>query len=348
MPVVPNTVERVAMLRLNRAPGPVLDMIAAGAFRAATTALDRGVFDALSDGPRTGFDLAGTLDVDEDALRSLLDFLVSTGYLDREGIYYENSAMTTRWLTDGDGGTNVGPWLAMWDEVVFPFWEANLDAVLDAGEPERTVYEAVAADPEVAAAVQRGFVATAELGLDDVLDALDLPPGATRLLDVGGGHGRYAAGFLVRHPSLSAVVFDRPESEPVANATADRFGVADQFVFEAGDYFVDDLGSGYDLALVFNVVHGHDPEENRRLLGRVHDVLVPGGRVAVLDQFATEARTPAWKAALAFTDFNYRVTVGAGVYEEAAVREWLADAGFVGTRRESVGPGMAMLVADRA
>ena len=347
MPVVPNAVERVAMLRLNRAPGPVLDMVAAGAFRAATTALDRGVFDALVDGPRTAFDLARSLDVDEDASRVLLDFLVATGYLDRDGLYYENTAMTARWLTDDAGGTNLGPWLAMWDEVVFPFWEANLDAVLDTGRPERTVYETLSDDPEVAAAVQRGFVATAELGLDGVLDALDVPPTATRLLDVGGGHGRFAAGFLLQYPSLTAVVFDRPESEPVANAVADRHGVADRLAFEAGDYFVDDLGSGYDLALVFNVVHGHDPGENRRLLGRVHDALAPGGRVAVLDQFADEARTPAMRAMLAFVDLNYRLTIGAGVYEEREVSEWLADAGFVNARRASVGLGTSLVVAER-
>ena len=350
MPIVPNTLERLALLRLNRAPGPMLDMVAAGAFRAATFALDRGVFDALVDGRRTAFDLARTLDADEDGLRPLLDFLVATGYLDRDGIYYENSRMTTRWLTaDGGGadGTDLGPYLAMWADVVFPFWEANLAAAVDAGAPDRTIYESLADDPDAAAAVQRGFLATAELTLDGVLDAVEVPPGGTRLLDVGGGHGRFAAGFAVANPGLAATVFDRPEAEPVANAVADRLGVADRLAFVAGDYFVDDLGRNYDLALVFNVVHAHDPEDNRRLLERVYDALAPGGRVVVLDQFESEARTPAWTAALAFVDLNYRVTIGARVYEERDVVGWLTDVGFVNPRRESVGPGTGVVVAER-
>lgn len=347
MPVVPNALERVAMLRLNRAPGPMLDMVAAGAFRAATFALDRGVFDALRDGPRTGFDLALTLDADEDGLRSLLEFLVAAGYLDRDGPYYENTRMTTRWLTADGDGTDLGPYLTMWDEVVFPFWEANLDAAVDAGAPERTVYEAPADDPDAASAAQRGFLAAAELTVDAVVGAVDVPTGATRLLDVGGGHGRFAAGFVAATPRLTATVVDRPEAEALASEVAERAGVADRLTFAGGDYFADDLGEGYDLALVFNVIHAHDPAENRRLLARVHDALRPGGRVAVLDQFESEGRTPAWKAALAFVDLNYRITVGAGVCDEADLGAWLAHAGFRPVRRESVGPGTAVVVAER-
>ncbi|MFD1514716.1 acetylserotonin O-methyltransferase [Halomarina rubra] len=347
MPVVPNTLERLAMLRLNRAPGPVLDMVAAGAFRAATTAYEHGVFAELRDGPRTAFDLAQTLDAHEDGLRPLLDFLVTTGYLDRDGIYYENSTMTTRWLTDAPASTDVGPWLAMWETVVFPFWTTALDDVLATGEPDRTLYETLTEDPEAASAVQRGFVATAELALDGVLDAVAVPEGATRLLDVGGGHGRYAAAFVATTPTLTATVFDRPEAAAVAREVAAANAVGDRVRFEAGDYFADDLGSDYDLALVFNVLHAHDPEENRRLLARVHDALGSGGRIAVLDQFASEARTPAWEAALAFLNLNYHITIGAGIPDEATVPEWLTDAGFRAVRRESVGPGIAVFVAER-
>ena len=48
--------------------------------------------------------------------------------------------------------------------------------------------------------------------LDEIVRLAPLPAGARRLLDIGGGHGRYALAFLHKHPELRATVFDSPRA----------------------------------------------------------------------------------------------------------------------------------------
>ncbi len=347
MPVVPNAVERLAMLRLNRGPGPVLDMVSAGAFHAAALAVELGLFHALADGPRSVGSLARDLGTDETGTERLLALLDAAGYVTRHDGRYANTAMTTRWLTDRDpAGTDLGDYLVAWDRVVFPFWTANLGTAVREGRPARTVYEWLDDDPELSRVAQRGFLAVGRLVVDDVVGAVDLPDGATRVLDVGGGHGLYSAALCRAHPGLAATVFDRPEVEPVTTEVLAEEGMAHRVSFVGGDYLADDLGENYDAALLFNVVHGHTPEEVRLLLNRVAGALRSGGLVAIVDQFEGSARTPAWNAALQFVSLNYLATIGASIHDYADLVEWLTEAGFANVRRESVGPGTSIVLAE--
>ncbi|WP_254535563.1 acetylserotonin O-methyltransferase [Halomarina litorea] len=348
MPVVPNTVERLAMLRLNRGPGPVLDLVSAGAFHAAALAVDIGLFDALADGPRSASALARDLGADEAGLDRLLAFLDAAGYVADHDGRYRNTDMTTRWLTDRDpNGTDIGDYLLAWERAVFPFWAANIETAVREGRPLRTIYEWLDDDPELARVVQRGFLAVGRLVVEDVVEAVELPDGATRILDVGGGHGLYSAALCRAHPGLEATVFDRPDVEPVTAEVLAEEGMAHRVSFVGGDYLVDDLGTGYDAALLFNVVHAHTPEEVRALLDRVAGSLRMGGLVAVIDQFEGSARTPAWHAALQFVSLNYLATIGASIHEYADLAEWLSEAGFANVRRETVGPGTSIVLAER-
>ena len=114
--------------------------------------------------------------------------------------------------------------------------------------------------------------------------------------------------------------------------------LADRVTARAGDYRTDDLGEGDDLALVFNVVHAHDPAENAALFERVGDALAPGGRIAVLDQWEGSGRTPVGRAGLRFVALTYLTTLGATVYSTDEVADWLRSAGFTDVRTRSVGP----------
>lgn len=345
MPVVPNTLERLAFLRLNRGPGPFLDLLSTGSFHAATAAIDRGVFEALADGPRSVASLAETVSADPAVLESLCDLLVAGGYLDRSDDDYRNTGMTRRWLTDAEG-TNMAPWLTAWDEVVLPFWEREMATVLREGAPSVDIYT-WAAETGRADTLHAGFRAAARLASEDALTVVGVPDGETRLLDVGGGHGLYAVAFAGANPDLTATVVDLEAARETCEDTIAAEGVTDRITFRAGDYLVDDLGSDYDLALAFNVLHAHDTETNRDLLGRVFDALGPGGRVAVLEEFTGEGPTPIARTATLFVDLTYRVTLGARTYPSADVEGWLRDAGFENVRTKRTRTGVGFVLGER-
>lgn len=349
MPLNPNFLERLLLYRLNRGPAPILDLFGAGSFEAACLALDMGVFETLADGDLSLGDLAARLDADEDGLRALLDFLAAQGYVAADDDRYRNTRMTETWLT-AESETNMAPWLTFWNDLVFPFWEAHLETAIREGAPPKTIYEWFDEGPSRWDIAQRGFRAAATVILDEVAAAVDVPDGATRLLDVGGGHGLYAIDLCRRHPGLGATVFDVPAAlEAVADEVA-ASDVGERVTLVGGDYTTDDLGSDYDVALLFNVVHAHDAAANQELFERVATALAPGGHIAVLDQLEGSARMPVGRSGLGFVGLTYLTTLGAETHPFEEVSAWLRAAGFEDVTRTAIrsgGPGNTLVQATR-
>lgn len=283
-------------------------------------------------------------------VRTLLEFLAAGGYVVERDGRYEATPMTAKWLTAGSE-TDLSPWFSFWNELVFPFWADELEHAVRHGGPRRTIYEWFDEEPTRRETDQAGFRAAASLTVGEVTAAVDVPQGASRLLDVGGGHGLYAVELCRAYPRLTATVFDNADALEAARREAAAAGLGDRVETVPGDYWTDDLGTGYDVALVYNVVHAHDAEANRRLLRRVAEALGTDGRVAVLDQFEGTARTPVGRTGLGFVGVTYLTTLGARIHHCEDVREWLTESGFEDVRRTAIrraGPGNTLIQATRA
>jgi hypothetical protein len=61
MPLIPNFIERLVLLKPNQGPGLMLEFLGAEAFRAACAGVKLGVFEALSDGPLTAAETTGRI-----------------------------------------------------------------------------------------------------------------------------------------------------------------------------------------------------------------------------------------------------------------------------------------------
>ena len=114
---------------------------------------------------------------------------------------------------------------------------------------------------------------------------------------------------------------------------------------QGGDLTSDDLGEDYDVALLFNVLHGGDDRSS--LFERVHDALGSGGRVVIMDQFDEVGRMNVQPAMLRLLDLAYLGMLGGGLPDAGATREQLTAAGFETIERvdlESV-RGITLLIA---
>jgi SAM-dependent methyltransferase len=151
--------------------------------------------------------------------------------------------------------------------------------------------------------------------------------GARLLVDVGGGTGIYSIAWLLRHPDLRAIVWDRPEVLKVAREMAESFGVADRLEARAGDMFVDAVPEGADAILLSNVLHDWDVPDCWVLVSRCAAALRPGGRLLIHDVFLDDAMDGPLPIAL-YSASLFRLTEGRA-YSAREYRAWLRDAGLV-------------------
>ncbi|MFD5642178.1 methyltransferase, partial [Streptomyces anulatus] len=245
-------------------PAPVLDRLGAAGYRAMIAGVRLGVFTALETGPLSVDELATTIDGDPAGVRSLVNVLVTFGYL-----RHDEDGVTTA-ATPGPVDAEL-----FWHEVLFEHW-ADVEDTIRTGTPRRGFYTWLRERPATSARLRRMLAGAAADLADDIAAAL--PPAAT-VLDIGGGQGDHSVELCRRRPDVRVTVLDLPETVTALREDAPP----DRMTARAGDYLTDDLGSGHDLVLLFNVLHGHRPEECRDLFRRAAKSLSPTGSIAVLD-----------------------------------------------------------------
>ncbi len=156
-------------------------------------------------------------------------------------------------------------------------------------------------------------------------DKLPLPD-ARRVLDVAGGTGIYSIALLQRNPSLTAVVFDRPEVLKITREFAEQYGVADRLECQPGDMFVDPLPTDCDVILLSNVLHDWDVPQCQQLVARCADVLPAGGKLWIHDVFLSDDLAGPLPIAL-YSAALFTLTEGRA-YSAAEYRGWLSAAGL--------------------
>jgi SAM-dependent methyltransferase len=150
---------------------------------------------------------------------------------------------------------------------------------------------------------------------------------ARLLLDVAGGSGIYSIAWLLRHPQLKAIVWDRPEVLKVAVEMAEAYEVADRLEARPGDMFKDPVPEGADAILLSNVLHDWDAADCGVLVTRFAGALRPGGRLLIHDVFLNDTLDGPLPIAL-YSASLFRLTEGR-VYSAREYKTWLKDAGLI-------------------
>jgi predicted methyltransferase len=90
---------------------------------------------------------------------------------------------------------------------------------------------------------------------------------------------------------MRTTIFDRPLVTAIARQKLAEEGMTDRVKLVNGDFYVDALPDGHDLALLSAIIHRNDAEQNVELYRKVFDTLVPGGTVVVRDFVMSEDHT---------------------------------------------------------
>lgn len=325
----------------------MLDFLGAQAFRAVCAAVRLGVFETLSGGPSSAAATARRIGADELGTTLLLEALEALGYVKKKNERYVNTPMTVKWLLH-DSPTSLVCGIPFLESMVFDRW-GHLSESVRRGKPVVPGYEWLDQHPGSWRVYQEGMIAVARMAADEIVAKVALPPAARRLLDVAGGHGLYSIRFCRRHPDLSATVLDLPKALDVTRETITAEKMGDRVAVQEGDLWTGDLGKGYDVALLFNIIHAYLPEKNADLLRKVVGALTRGGLIVIMDQITGKVSGSVATALARLQGLNYFNDLGARTYTFDEIAGWLTDAGFTKLRRFRLRkiPGFGLVLGIR-
>lgn len=330
--------------KLDIVPAPQVDTVACVLrARAILDANRLGVFRALEAGPLTAEDVATRLDLSMDGTRALLAALVACEYLTERDGRFGNGRWVTKWILDS--GMGLGHFLGVQENV----WDraSTLGECVRTGRPVHNPHEALGADAQREAEVYvRGMKQMAQLLTPHLERAVPLPPGKRRLLDLGGSHGDYARALVRRAPGWEATVLDLPGIAIAAERISAELGATPPVTFQAGNLLTDDLGEGWDAALMISVLHVFATDHARMLFRKVAAALAPGGMFVVLDHLRGVSRGR--DSVVAMMGLNW-LTLGGRSYTLVEVTEMMTVAGFskVAVRKLPSRVGATVVVGTR-
>jgi SAM-dependent methyltransferase len=313
--------------------------------RTVMSAVELNIFDALEATALTAEETAAACGSAVGPTELLLDALVSCGYLRFWHGRFQLTRRARRWLLTDDT-SSVRDKLLL--QAVEWRWLEGLSEFVRSGQPldfhdamgrqERDLYH-------------RGMRALAGIAGREVARRIPVPPGARRMLDLGGSHGHFAAEVCRRHPGLVAEVMDLPQAIEAAAPLMAAEGLDERLKHRPDDATKADLGTGqFDVVLMANLAHHLDAEQNRDLAERVARAMKAGGTFVILEPARAEEPGRAGQIpALLGLYFAMQSRLGARTWTISEMAAWQQTAGLRVTRAKHLrtAPGWILQTAFR-
>lgn len=252
---------------------------------------------------------------------------------------WSTSPEAAQFLVEGDGRF-AGPWMQFTRPDVAG-WMTLTELLRSPDEPRRlrmyadlTVEQARSyhrATASIGRGAGRRFVRQVDLG------------DRSKLLDLGGGSGPYAIEAALAHPDLRAVVFDLPPVAVVCREYLSAAGVDDRVEAVGGDFTVDRLPEGCDVAVMASNLPIYSAEVIGQVVERVSDALVPGGEMHLIGEMLDDDGMGPLDAALwGMQEILYGS--GGQAHRRGQVIGYLTAAGFTDVVAHEFVPGVLVRV----
>ncbi len=290
-----------------------------------------GLFEALSQGPLDVSGLVKALDCSPEGVLRLADFLTTVGYLEREGDRFKNTPHAARWFTRaGEVDYTAG---LKWTGEAWSLM-ATLAECVRTGAPKATLWDLMSERASWGPTFSKYMHAFAQHLGPDLLKHVRPPPGARRLLDLGGSHGEHSIAFCRLYPEFEAVLVDQASALSATQTTLHEAGMEHRITLTAGDLREAAWGEGFDVVLFLSVVHNQTAEDNRITVERIAKALNPGG-LLVIHEYPDDHPTSAYDAAFRLTLLT---ETGTSTASTASIEGWIAQAGLSKPQRIVLNP----------
>jgi predicted O-methyltransferase YrrM/predicted transcriptional regulator len=305
--------------------------------RVILTAAELDFFTFLDKKPATAKEIAKERGLDVRAATRVLDCLIALGLLQKNSDQYQNTEMGAYFSAHHP--ETVLPVIMHWNHL-WTSWSELTDIVKKGTDKESSAGVRFS-DTEMKAFVGAMHVIAHSLSRE-IADVYDLKP-YKRLLDIGGASGTYTTAFLKKNPRMKAIIFELEDVIPMAQERLKAEGLLKRTELIAGDFYLDELPKGCDLALLSAIIHQNSDKDNLHLYERVFRALEPGGTVLIRDHVMDESRTNPPAGTLFAINMLVNTRDG-DTYTFQEIKKTLEKAGFADVKLIRTGEKMDCLV----
>ncbi len=185
------------------------------------------------------------------------------------------------------------------------------------------IFDWLQSDPKLTKLFNSVMTSFSTLHITGLLEAYDFSQ-ATKIVDVGGGHGKILAEILKKNPGMHGVLFDLAHAFAGGQATVAQAGLADRCEVISGDFFVS-VPAGADAYILSRVIHDWDDEKTVAILKIVRGAIAPHGRLILLE---TMLRPNGGSVYPVLSDLNMLLLTGGCERTEVEYRAVYRAAGF--------------------
>ena len=291
------------------------------------TANQLEIFHHLATAPRKATELADLTNSHSEAMRRLLNALAGLGLLTKQGDRYANSKLAETCLVE-NGPLFLGNMVRL-EQAGYERW-GRLPEAIRSGHwppPNREMEERT----NWVRDFEQALYDMARISAPSVAENLVLPTDRPlRLIDIGGGHGGYSMALARRYPNLTATVFELPAAAEAAREIIAAENMSERVDVRSGDFQKEDLGNGYDVALIFGVLVSETDEGKLTLLRKAHAALSPGGQVVIRESWLDPEDPAKSPEAVLFSLHTLLANTVGDVATLKQMQAWLTAAGFEG------------------
>ncbi len=297
--------------------------------KAVLSAVELGVFSALSKGPRTLGDLCEALGLHPRSAADFLDALTALGLLSRaDGNYAATAGARDALLPDG--ASYIGGALELANARLYPVW-GKLSAALRSGQPQneaqqtKDYYGNLTQDPERLRTFLRGMSGLSRMAAKALVRKFHWQDYAC-FVDVGGAEGVLPVQLATMHSHLTGINFDLPPVQSVFEEYVRATGLEARLAFQSGDFFVDALPTA-DVIVMGHVLHNWSLDQKRILIRKAYEALPSGGALIVYEALIDDGRCQ--NAFGLLMSLNMLLVTAEGfVFSGHDCEGWMRDAGF--------------------
>ena len=331
-------------LRMNMAPIPLVEtQIYFTVARAIMAAAELGIYESIGKQRKTAEEVAKDCRTDPQATTNLLNSLVGIGYVSYSHGKYLLRSKLRKWLLKESDSNLIGKLrfqLHEWN------WVGRMEEYVRTGKPLE-LHSSI--DPLMWESYQEGMRDLSVNAAREVASKIQMPAGATQLLDIGGSHGLYSIELCKKHPGLSSTILELPGAIASASSIAKRYDKTGRVHYKEGNALTDDLGENvYDMVMLNNVVHHFTEEQNIALAAKIYKALKPGGIHAIGEVIRSD-KPGAGGVLAASTSIYFSMTSSSGNWSENEISSWQTKAGM--QKQKSISlmtvPGWKIIIAKK-